>query len=302
MTETLPASPSSILKQRTPEWLAARRLGIGGSDAPVILGLSPWRTPYELWEEKTSPPGAVIAPEVNEAMIWGTALEAAVMGEYKRRAGRDVIEVGLMRHPAHAWMIGSPDGLGADDGRIIEIKTTRSGQGWGEQGTDEIPLHYLTQVHHYLIVSGAPIADVAVLIAGSEFRIYHVEPDAALHADLVEQEAEFWRLVEAHTPPATKTFADAVRRWGRVNHPGAIVADRDLVEAVERLRDIQETVKTFDATADELKAKIVAALGDAGDTLTDDSGHILATWKLDKGRAGYTVASKEPSRRFLVKG
>jgi hypothetical protein len=32
------------------------------------------------------------------------------------------------------------------------------------------------------------------------------------------------------------------------------------------------------------------------------SGELLCTWKLDNGRKGYSVAPKEPSRRFLLKG
>lgn len=36
------------------DWLKLRRRGIGGSDVAAILGLSKWRTPLEVWQDKTA--------------------------------------------------------------------------------------------------------------------------------------------------------------------------------------------------------------------------------------------------------
>ena len=41
------------MEQKSEEWLDWRKKGIGSSDAPIIMGVSPWKTPFELWEEKT---------------------------------------------------------------------------------------------------------------------------------------------------------------------------------------------------------------------------------------------------------
>ena len=38
--------------QGTSEWLENRKNHIGASDAPVVMGVSPWDTPYKLWENK----------------------------------------------------------------------------------------------------------------------------------------------------------------------------------------------------------------------------------------------------------
>jgi putative phage-type endonuclease len=35
------------------DWLEFRKGGIGSSDAPIIAGVSPYSTPYQLWEIKT---------------------------------------------------------------------------------------------------------------------------------------------------------------------------------------------------------------------------------------------------------
>ncbi len=288
------------IEQRTPQWLALRRTGIGGSDAPAVLGLSPWVTPYAVWADKTGDAGA-FSPD-SEAMIWGRVLEAAILGEYRRRTGLPTVGVGLLRHPNLSWLICSPDAIIPQNDAIIEIKTARHGAGWGAEGTDDIPLHYLVQVHHNLIVSGAARADVAVLIAGNEYRLYHVEPDPDLHSQMLDQETSFWRSVQTRDPPPPKNFADAMRRWGRAARPGSVVATRELVTAVEVLHQIHASIKEGEAHSDELKMEIMAALGDDGDTLVNDSGTVLATWRLDRGRAGYMVEPKEPTRRFLLKG
>ena len=36
------------------EWLDYRKTGIGGSDAAVVCGISKYKSPVELWMEKTN--------------------------------------------------------------------------------------------------------------------------------------------------------------------------------------------------------------------------------------------------------
>ncbi len=288
--------------QRTPEWLATRRTGIGGSDAPAVLGLSPWSTPYEVWVDKTGDQGGYRPkPEpISEAMKWGVLLERAILEEYGRHSRFNMVRaVGMLRHPDIPWLICSPDAVAGD--RLVEVKTTRSSAGWGEQDTDEIPLHHLVQCHHNLIVSGAAVVDVPVLIAGQDYRLYHVEPDPRLHERMIEQEAEFWRRVRDLDPPPPKNTGDAFRRWGRASRAGSVFASREAIEAISLMRQYTAEIKMCEQLVDEQKTKLMTVLGDNGDTLLDDSGNVLATWRVDRGRKGYTVEPKEPSRRFLLK-
>lgn len=60
------------MKQNTKEWLEWRSQGIGASDAPIIMGASPWKTPYKLWLEKTTGQSDF---QGNEATERGHALE-----------------------------------------------------------------------------------------------------------------------------------------------------------------------------------------------------------------------------------
>lgn len=77
---------SSTANMSREEWLSIRQKGIGGSDAAVVLGLSKWKTPFELWLEKT---GQVMPEESqSEAAYFGTILEDVVAKEFELRSGK----------------------------------------------------------------------------------------------------------------------------------------------------------------------------------------------------------------------
>jgi putative phage-type endonuclease len=292
----------------TDDFHERRRTGIGGSDAAAALGISPWRTPYDLRVEKVNYTGSLpitmVEPQQTEPMRWGTLMQPVIMGEYIRRT-RNMVheEPEMLRHSEHKWMLAHLDGRVVDleQDRIVEIKTARDARGWGEPGSDEIPLHYLVQCHHYLAVSGATIADLAVLLGGSDFRIYTIHADDVIAQQLIDREAEFWRQVERREPPDPVNLHDAVSRWGRLLIEGAVEADAYELDAIESLRRFREQRKALEEAEEQAKVVVMQALGERGDTLVDANGTRLASWALDKGRRGYTVEAREPARRFLLK-
>lgn len=292
-------------------WLKERRTGIGGSDAAAVLGLSKWKTPLEVWQEKRGDVGPQLD---NEPMLWGRALEPVIRQQYAERTGRIVrVPETIIRHPSIEFMLANLDGF-TDDRRIVEIKTARSGNDWGEPGTDEVPPAYLIQVQHYLAVTGFDVADIAVLIGGSDFRLYEVPADPELQDMIVKGEAEFWHLVCEGIPPEPVSYADAQARFGHASREGSVVASAEVLQAVERLRLVKEQAKALEAEEESLKATVMIALGE-NDTLIH-GGKSLVTWKAAKPSmrfdttafkeahpdlyAGFTKAG-EVSRRFLIK-
>lgn len=294
------------------QWLRDRMSGIGGSDAAAVLGLSKWRTPLSVYLEKR---GELAPQPENEPMRWGSRLEPIVRQEYAERTGEVVrLPDGILRHPAHAWMLATVDGV-TDSRRLVEIKTARTAEGWGEPGTDEVPQAYLIQVQHYLAVTALPIADVAVLIGGSDFRLYHVDADTELQGLIIDQEAAFWRAVQEGTPPDPVTYADVVARFGRTSRAGSVPATEEVLEALARLRLLKSEREELEAEEEQVKASVLAAFGEC-DTLVDRTGAPLATWKATKPRQTLDGAALkaelpdvyakflktgEPSRRLLIK-
>ena len=175
------------------DWLAERRKGIGGSDVAAIMGLSAYSTPYQVWLEKTRG----IHEDISDkpAVMWGNILEPVVGEHYMDcHPDRHVRRVNaIARSIGRPWAQASLDyevhdpelGWG-----VLEIKTA----GWRRESDweDGVPVYYQTQVAHYLSVTGRPFADVAVLIAGQDYREYRVMRDEEDVATVNAAVDEFW--------------------------------------------------------------------------------------------------------------
>lgn len=262
------------------KWLNERRKGIGGSDAAAICGLSPYRTPLQVWEDKRGLSRAV--PD-NEAMKWGRTLEPVIRQEYSDRTGRAVKvlppDAPILHHPKYEFMLANLDGF-TDDRRIVEIKTAKFPTGWGEPGSDEIPLVYMFQVQHYMTITAFPIADVAVLIGGSDFRLYEIPADKELQEMLIEKEAAFWKLVQEAIPPEPINYEDVLRRY-KVSQEKAITATLGIIAPVIKLRGVREQLDFLEAEEEKAKADILNFMKEH-DTLIDVDGSVIATWKSGK--------------------
>lgn len=296
-----------------PQWLEERRKGIGGSDIAAIMGLSPWKTAYQVYQEKRR---EVNDWQGNEATDWGKRMEPAIRKWYSDQTGRSVrLPEKIMVNPKHPFMLASLDGF-TDDPRGVEIKTARSMKGWGEPGTNEIPDYYLLQVQHYMVVTGFPVFDVPVSIGGGSPALYEVPFDRELGEMIIEACAAFWQRVQDGNPPDPVSYADAVHRFGKSDSQGLVVAPESILQDINALRSIRDRIKIIEADEEFLKGKIIIALGDNGDTLTDPEGKTLITYKLANGRKVFDVKQferdnkelyqqyirqTEPQRRFLIK-
>lgn len=292
--------PHGISVLNRTDWLEQRKRGIGGSDAAAAVGLSPYKTPHQLYLEKR---GEVEPEDISdkEAVIWGNNLEDVVAQEFARRTGRKVARVNSMLvHPDYPFMLASIDRRVVGERTGLEVKTAgqwaASSEQWGPSGSDEVPPQYLVQAQHYLSVSGYDRWDLAVLIGGQDFRIYTIMRDEALISKLVELEAAFWRDVQNGTPPQFTT-TDEVRALFPKSIPKAIEADDDLAGTIQEAQQMKGEIKAATSRLEALKAIICGYMEDH-DTLTY-LGATLATWKSGE-RKGYTV---EPTttRTLLLK-
>jgi putative phage-type endonuclease len=182
------------------EWLEWRKKGIGGSDASVVCGINRYKSPVELWMEKT---GQMPYQEAGEAAYWGTQLESLVKAEFTKRSGVEVMPVNqILQSKAHPFMLANLDGVCNHPiyGEcVFEAKTTsayKSGE-WN----DAIPDEYILQTQHYMAVTGYMGAYVAVLIGGNQFKWKFIERDNEIISMLVRLEADFWKHVQERIPP-----------------------------------------------------------------------------------------------------
>jgi putative phage-type endonuclease len=257
------------------QWLAERRKGIGGSDSAAAVGLSKWTTRLELFLDKR---GELEKHETPQ-MRWGTALEQPIRQEYCNQTGAEVlIPDAIYQHPDHKFALVNLDGIVINRERIFEAKTARSGEGWGEPGTDEVPAEYLLQAQHGMAITGLPATDIAVLIAGSDFRIYVVEADRSLQSMLLEREAEFWDMVEQNTPPEPTTLEDVKLRWRVAQNDSPAIATEEDARAVIELAQLKKAMKDAEARDEALRARLQGVIRDSASLVTP-AGDLLATWK-----------------------
>lgn len=295
------------------QWLDERRKGIGGSDVAAILGLSPFKTAFQVYQEKRK---EVEDWGGNDLTDWGKRMEPTIRQWYSDTTGRSVnLPKGIVCNKKYPFMLASLDGF-TDDKRIVEIKTARAGKGWGEPGTNEIPDYYAVQCHHYMIVTGYEVTDVPVSIAGGYPVLYEIPADKEISEMIIEAEANFWRQVVNGNPPEPVTYADAVAMFGKKKSEGVIQADNQILTVINELKKFQKIIKENKEHEETLKGQLIIALGDKADTLIDASGTTLLTYKLTNGRKTFDSKSLEkempdiykkylkigePSKRFLLK-
>ncbi len=276
------------------DFLARRKTGIGGSDIAAIIGLSPWRTPRDIYLDKKG----LSEPEPEtDAMYWGTTLEDIVAREYSKRTGRKIERCNvLFQHPEHPFLIGNLDRVVYDNPskkpvvngrlitrRILECKTASqyAAGDWGEAGTDQIPEYYKAQVQWYMGITGAEVCDVAVLIGNRDFRIYTVYRDDAVIAYLFGAGVAFWReYIEKDIMPPAVTLED-IENIHHGQQKERRFASEEITAAVKRYAEIDAAIKELKAEQDPLKLAICDCMGDAVELVGTDSRK-LASWSAAK--------------------
>jgi putative phage-type endonuclease len=266
------ASGSTIGPNDRELWLQERRRGLGASDAAAALGLSPYRTPLDLYLEKI---GEVEPPAETPAMRRGRKWEGDVLDEYADSRDVDLVEQVFARHPEHPWMTATLDGVvpGAaypdprDGGWIVEAKVVgwRAAREWGEDGTDDVPRHVLCQCHHQLAVTGAQRCDVAALIGGSDFRVYPIgRAEDSFYDELIHRLLEFWQRVKFRSPPDPTLPADAphlARLWPGCE--GEVELPRELARDARRYDEWARVAQEAEKWRHVIRARLLQALGNA---------------------------------------
>jgi len=279
--------------QSRADWLAARQTGLGSSDAPVILGLSPWKSPLELYAEKLQIVEASQAE--NEAMEWGHLLEPVVAQKYQVVTGRAVRVLSgppftLYRRTDLPFMLATPDGLTSalekPGEAVLEIKTT------GRLATDiseEIPLLFNVQIQHQLAVTGLQWASLALLVGGQRFLWCDVERNERFIAVLIEKEMAFWNRITQHEPPAPDS-SERTREVLAKLYPKdtgiTIALPPDAAEWDFRRIHAKDEIARWYKELTETENLLKAAIGEATEGMLPDG--TAYTWKASP-RKGYTV-------------
>ena len=269
MTENLPYA----------DWLEYRKQGIGGSDASVVCGINRYKSPVELWMEKTD---QLPYQEAGEAAYWGTQLEGLVRAEFTKRTGIEVSLVKqLLQSEEHPFMLANLDGIceHPDFGPCIFEAKTASAYKAGEWD-DAIPDEYMLQIQHYMAVTDYRAAYIAVLIGGNTFKWKLVERDEELISMLIPFEAVFWSHVQSMTPPPMDG-SDASARFLSERFPNSrpkshITLPASADELLLRYDEACEQLEAATEQKQEAENKLKQMLGE---NEVGTAGNRIITWK-----------------------
>jgi putative phage-type endonuclease len=292
------------------DWLKLRHTGIGGSDGATVMGLNQYKTPYELYPEKT---GQIEADDLsdNAAVHFGNVLEDVVATEYAERTGQKVTRSNMFyRDKEFDFLIANIDRKVVGAKKILECKTAGQymSDQWGPGNKDgelddTVPMPYLIQCTHYMAVLEVEECDLAVLIGGRDLRIYTIRFDHDLWHTLLDAYVKFWTCVETRTPPEFDGRHPAAGKMLDKLHP---TIDSKIVEIGEEgdtwakvLESAQTAVSTYTKVIDGCKNHLRMLQGNAHVALTP--GGRMYEAKVVK-RAGYVVKPSEVRTYAAVNG
>lgn len=281
---------ATAVKDFAPDDVQARRQGLGGSDAAAAIGCNPYKSPYELWLEKT---GRFTPKPAGEAAYWGNVLEDTVAKEFSKRTGLKVRRDNKTHcHPEHPFMFAHLDRRIVGNNWGLEVKTASPFlKGFDEEGTDQIPMQYLAQVHHYIQVCDLDGMEIALLKGGQALKFFTVTRDNDFGDMLCRFERFFWEQhVLADVAPAPTCDRDLAQMPVTGEE---VEVTPQVLEALETTKELKAKIKEFESLLQTEENKVKFFMGGKSKLVLGD--RILATLKKHTRK---TLDAEELKNRF----
>lgn len=268
-----------------------RKHGLGATDCAAVMGLSPYRTPYELWMIKTG--------RAEEDAILGEdrlrlrhAHEQTIADEYETQKSVKLRRVNqTVFHKRLPFMLCNLDRVITGQRKIVECKTSTAWlrQNWGLSGSDEAPIQYILQVQHQLACSEYEDADLAALIDIDDYRIYPMPRNEKVIGKIEAACINFWENhVLKDIPPAPTTRGD-LKLMYPINNGNFIDLNGNIGLLLDDLEAIKQTIKSSTEDKEGIEKQIIEIIAD-NDGIKDGD-RIIATFQ----------ANKSGNRTLLIK-
>lgn len=272
------------LTQGSAEWLAYRANHFNASDAPAMLGISPYKTRSELLRELSTGQTTDVDPATQRRFDDGHRFEALARPLAEKIIGEDLYPV----TGSEGRLSASFDGLTMAEDTAFEHKTLNDGlryTSWDEGNGQHLPAHYQAQMEQQLLVSGAErVLFMASKWQGDDLveeRHCWYASDPALRARIVSGWAQFEQDLQAYVAPEVIVPAKAAPQMAlpsviiNVNGAVKLVDNLDkfgaaLTAYIEQINkkpetdqdfaDLEATVKILKASEEALDAAEAGAL------------------------------------------
>lgn len=238
-----------------------RKLFIGGTDISAVMGMNRWKTPLQLWSEKT---GKIESPDISsvEAVELGSELEDFVAKRFEKVSGLKVRKAPCYyQSKEYDFMRCQVDRLvtGTDD--LLECKTCSA---WKEKEWEgeEIPQEYILQVMWQLMITGRQTGYIAVLIGGQKFRYKEIKADPEMFKLMTESALKFWDMVNNNTPPMAIYGDDDVLLKLHPSSNDQIQLVEEYNTAIARRQELSMHIKNMEEEKETIEIGIKEIIGD----------------------------------------
>jgi putative phage-type endonuclease len=233
---------SKILRllQGGPEWLAHRAKSRNASETPVVMGVSPWQTVYQLWLLRTGRAEQKVTPPMRR----GSELEPAARAAYEAKT-ENVMEPLVLADEEYS---ASLDGITLAGDLILEVKCPFNGREsdlWKAVEQGEVPEYVELQIQHQLMVADAKLAHLWVF-DGTRGLLLEITPRPERWAEIRAAWERFMKTITTDTPPPLTDRDTRVRD------------DPAWREAATRYLAAKEQSEVNAAALEEAKAALVA--------------------------------------------
>lgn len=246
------------------KWLRVRRQGLTGTDAGAITGLNPYRSAFDVWEDKLSDTEDEYD---NEAMRQGRDLEDYVAQRFMEETGLKVRNINFIcQNEEHPVLLADFDRMVVGENAGLECKTVSpySAEQWSD---GQIPPWYVMQVQHYLAVSGCDSWYIAALIFGKDFIIRRIDRDEELIGNLITIEERFWNenIVNKSMPDpdGTKRCSEQIAEMYRYSDKSKTITLGGYKPILDRRTEIDDLIKKLEAEKDMIDQRIKLEMEDA---------------------------------------
>src|SRR6185312_9115243 len=198
--------------------VAERTTYIGSSDVAALCNLDDRRNAWHVFNQKL---GFEEPTPPTPQQEWGNRFEKVVAEWYEETQGVKLLPGGFVRNRDRRFLAAHPDRL-IDGRRIgVEIKIVGiwSRDGWGEPGTDRVPLQYLAQVNWCMWLTGCQVWDLVPYFWELGPQVYTLRADPELQQMMVEQAVAFWRQHVETAEPPTLDGSNACAVYLRQKYP-----------------------------------------------------------------------------------
>ena len=254
---------------------------VGASEIAVVCGISPWKTPYKLFREKT---GLDEREPPSQFMEWGIKLEPVILQKYADMHDTEVID--QQRAFKKGNVVCHIDGYDRKHNRLTEAKTVNA---FAKEWDDEIPDYYHVQCLAQIELVQPHYPDlkeclVSVLKGGNTYAEHIIKRDEELGQKLITK-ADHW--FKAHilnnVAPDTETTSDILAKYQFGGSNKSIIqATADTITVLNKIEQYQAQERGAKSKLDELKNSLRMMMGDCTHLQLHDQ--VLATWTQSKPR------------------